>query len=239
MIIDIEYCDWFEKSAMHSNIDPRLNSSWLNLLNYDLEKLDTWKESRSNYTKCPAFANYVDQIWVLKSALDVDIEWDSQKKKIFSNLPPGQHELFIKTHEGDFNPYIDRPIVALNNCVLFLSDTDVWADLLPPFNHIDPGWRLIPGSFNIHNWQRPMVPTFELMTDQIKIKRGQPLAYFRFRSNNPKDLFKIKKIPITPDIENMVLSCSSVKFFQRNISWKIITGLIPNKILEKKIFKWK
>lgn len=239
MIIDIAYCDWFEKTGLHCDTDPRLNSSWTNLLNYDVEKLDSWKDSKSNYNKCPAFVNYIDQIWVLKSALDLDIEWNSQKKKIISNLPSPSHDLFIKTHDGDFNPYVDRPIVALNTCVLFLADNDVWVDFMPPFNHIDHKWRLIPGTFNIYNWQRPVVPTFEMIENKITIKRGQPLAYFRFRSHNPKDVFKLSKVSLTADIENLVMSCSSVKFFQRNISWKIITGLIPNKLRPRKLLKWK
>ncbi len=237
MTIRIAYADWFEKSIFHSDCDPKLNSNWINLLNFDLEKLDTWNDSKSNYKKCPAFVNYVDQTWVLKSAIDIELKWDPIKKTIESNLMPGSHELFIKMHEGDFNPYTARPIVAINNCIVFLSDCDIWVDCIPPFNHIDNSWRLLPASFNIYNWQRPVVPTFEMMKDEVKIKRGQPLIYFKFRSNNQKDMFQLEKIPLTENIEKLVMTCSSVKFFQKNISWKIVTGLIPNKFRPKKILK--
>ena len=84
--INIGYTHWFEKNDYSSDTNPALNDSWTALVNYDLEKLDTWKTTTSNYTKCPAFVNYVDQFWVLKSAIDVTITWDDAKKKITSNL---------------------------------------------------------------------------------------------------------------------------------------------------------
>lgn len=235
--INIGYTHWFEKNDYSSDTNPALNDSWTGLVNYDLEKLDTWKTTTSNYTKCPAFVNYVDQIWVLKSAIDVTITWDDAKKKITSNLFPASHDMLIKSHAGDFNPYTSPPIVAINNGIVFVADTDVWMDFLPPFNHIDPNWRLIPGSFNIHNWQRPAVPTFEMLGNTVKIQRGQPLAYFRFRSNNPQDKFKLIKQERTEELEKLVLSCSSLKFFQRNLSWKFVTGLITNKLRPKKLVK--
>jgi hypothetical protein len=207
------------------------------LLHYDLEKLDTWKNSTSNYTKCPAFINYVDQFWVLKSSIDVVLTWDETKKKLSSNLAPNAHDMLIKSHAGDFNPYTSLPIVAINNGVVFFADTEVWLDFLPPFNHIDTAWRLIPGSFNIHSWQRPAVPTFEMLSNTVKIQRGQPLAYARFRSTNPQDKFKLIKQEKTEELEKLVMSCSSVKFFQRNLSWKFVTGLIPNKLRPKKLIK--
>jgi hypothetical protein len=76
-----------------------------------------------------------------------------------------------------------------------------------------------------------------MLANTVKIQRGQPLAYIRFRSNNPQDKFKLIKQDRTPELEKLVLSCSSLKFFQRNLSWKFVTGLIPNKLRPKKLVK--
>jgi hypothetical protein len=233
--INIAYTPWFEKNNLYSEIDPTYNDGWLNILGYDVEKLDTWKESTSNYKKCPAFTHFVDQFWVLRSAIDVTLTWDPVKRKLISNLPESAHSMLIKNHTGDFNPFTAPPIVAINNSVLFYADEDVWIDMFPPFNHIDNAWRLLPGSFNIHNWQRPVVPTFEMLSETICIKRGQPLAYIRFRSKNQQDSFKLFKQEKTKELETLAMSCSSVKFFQKNLSWKIVLGLIPNKLRPKKL----
>lgn len=235
--IKIGYVPWFEKNDLYSDTNPAFNDSWTNLLNYDLEKLDTWKDSTSNFMKCPAFINYIDQFWVLKSSVDVTLTWNPTKKSLTSNLLPTAHDMLIKSHAGDFNPYTSYPISAINNGVVFYSDDNVWVDFLPAFNHIDPSWRLLPGSFNICNWQRPVVPTFEMLNNEVTIQRGQPLAYVRFRSNDPRDLFKLVKQPRTQEIEEQVMACSSVKFFQRNLSWKIVTGIIPNKFRPSTLFK--
>lgn len=236
-MIDIGYIRWFEKNDYYSRSDPEKNDSWMNLLNYDLEKLDTWKNSTSNFTKCPAFITYIDNVWMIKSPIDINLKWENHKKKIVSDLSPIAHDMLIKTHSADFNPYTSFPIVALNTGFVFLADDDVWIDFIPAFNHTDPGWRLIPGTFNIKNWQRPVVPTIEMLQNEIKIQRGQPLAYVKFRSSDLRDKFKLIKQEQTPEIENIVMSCISVKFFQRNISWKFITGLLPNQFRPKKLLR--
>jgi hypothetical protein len=233
--INIAYTPWFEKNSLYSDIDPAYNDEWINVIGYDIEKLDTWEESTSNYKKCPAFVNFVDQFWVIQSAIDVTISWD--KRKIISNLSESAHGMLIKSHTGDFNPFTAPPIVAINNSFLFCADEDVWVDILPPFNHIDKSWRLIPGSFNIHTWQRPVVPTFEMLHSTISINRGQPLAYVRFRSKNQQDLFKLSKQEKTKELETLVMGCSSVKFFQKNLSWKIVLGMIPNKLRPARLVK--
>jgi hypothetical protein len=74
-----------------------------------------------------------------------------------------------------------------------------------------------------------------MLKDVVSIKRGQPLAYVRFRSTNQQDLFKLIKQEKTSELEKVVLGCSSVKFFQKNLSWKIVLGIIPNKLRPSKM----
>jgi hypothetical protein len=174
---------------------------------------------------------------MLKSSIDVKLTWEDNKKKLTSSLSPMAQNMLIKPHTGDFNPYTSPPIVGLNIGFVFVSDVDVWIDLLPPFYHIDNNWRLIPGSFNIYNWQRPVMPTFEMLHNEVEIKRDQPLAYIRFRSKDPRDKFKLIKQEKTLELEKLVMSCTSVKFFQKNISWKFVTGFIPNKFRSKRLIK--
>jgi len=235
--IKIGYTHWVEKLPTVNENDISQSDAWLDFFKYDLEKLDTWKDSTSGYTKCPAFIHYTDQIWVIKSLFDVELEWDDKKKELKSNLFPNAHDILIKSHRGDFNPYVGTPLVALNNTIVFFADEDVWIEMLPPFNHIDPGLRLLPASFSIYNWQRPVMPAFEMLKNQVKITRGQPLAYVRFRSSNPLDKFKLVRQEKTLDLEKSVKSASSLKFFQKNLSWKIAIGAIPNLVRPKNFFK--
>lgn len=226
-VIKIGYVPWFEKSP-YTDQGSVNYYGWNEVVNFELEKIDTWKNSSAGFMKCPAFVKYVDQTWVIKSPIDLDIRWDDTNKVLHSNLPEMAHNAMIRTHWGDFDVEKDRPIVAINSSYLFVADDDVWIDFLPPFNSIDPGWRLMPASFNINTWQRPVVPTFELLANEINIKRGQPLAYIKFRSKNPQDLFKPIKQERTEELEHLANSCVTIKTYQPNLSWQVVAGNIPN-----------
>lgn len=232
-VIKVGYVPWFEKSPQTSNGSFNYYG-WSDIAQFDLEKLDTWKDSNKGFMKCPAFVKYVDQTWVIKSTIDIVIRWDNVNKVLHSSLPEHAHNTMLRTHWGDFDPNKDQPIVAVNSSYLFVADDDVWIDFLPPFNEIDSAWRLMPGSFNIKNWQRPVVPTFEMLADEVVLKRGQPLAYIKFRSNNPQDLFKLIKQERTEELEHLVNSSITVKSYQPNLSWHIVTGNVPNNLRKGK-----
>lgn len=234
-VIRIGYIPWFEKSPNTAELGAVNYYGWSEVVNVDLEKLDTWKDSKKGFMKCPAFVKYVDQTWVIKSLIDIELVWDDVNKVLNSNLPPMAHNAMVRVHWGDFDPNTDRPIIAINSSFLFVADEEVWVDFLPPYNHLDPKWRLMPGSFNIGTWFRPVVPTFEMFDNRIEIKRGQPLAYIKFRSTNPQDMFQMVKQDRTEELEHLVNSCVSVKVYQPNLSWKVVSGVIPNSAKTKKL----
>jgi hypothetical protein len=236
-VVKVGYTPWFEKSPNTNGLGPLNYYGWNEIVHFDLEKLDTWKDSKLGFMKCPAFVKYVDQTWVIRCLVDVDIEWDPYNRVLLSNLPSLAHDAMCKVHWGDFDPAVDKPIVAINSSFLLYADEEVWVDFLPPYNHIDPKWRLMPGSYNIFTWQRPLVPTFEMLENKISFKRGQPLAYLRFRSKNPQDLFKLVKQPRTDELDHLVNSSVTVKSYQTNLSWNIVTGMIPNKLRPKNLIR--
>lgn len=237
-VIRIGYIPWFEKSPQTNNGSVNYYG-WSEVVQIELEKLDTWKDSKKGFMKCPAFVKYVDQTWVIKSLVDIELQWDHVNKVLSSNLPGLAHDAMVRVHWGDFDVHTDCPIVAINSAFLFLADEEVWVDFLPPYNELDTAWRLMPGSFNIESWQRPVVPTFEMLENHITIKRGQPLAYIKFRSTNPQDMFQLVKQERTPELEHLVNSCVTVKSYQPNLSWKVVSGAIKNKLRPANLVKKK
>lgn len=233
-VVRIGYIPWFEKSPNTAELGAVNYYGWSEIVAFELEKLDTWRDSKKGFMKCPAFVKYVDQTWMIKSLIDLDLTWDPNNKVLSSNLPQLANQAMVRTHWGDFDPSVDAPIIAVNSSFLFVADEEVWVDFLPPYNHHDPSWRLMPGSFNINTWQRPIVPTFEMLENTVHIKRGQPLAYIRFRSRNPQDLFKLVKQERTEELEHIVNACVSIKSYQPNLSWQVVAGNIPNKLREGK-----
>jgi len=230
----IGYCPWQEKNQNTTN--TALNYfGWFDLAHFELERLDTWDNSSSRYHKCPAFTQYVKEIYVIRNSIDIELTWDKANKVLSSNLPFESSESFIRVHWQDFDPEQARPIVALSNSFVFTSDKPVFLELIPPFNDIDNSWRLVPGSFNIYSWQRPIVTTFEMLEDKVKIKRGRPIAYVKFRSENLNDKFLLKKIERTNELEHAVNSCLTLKHYMPRLSWKIHNTF--NKLRPKKWMK--
>ncbi len=231
MAVKIGYCPWFEKNYQTTN--TALNYyGWAELAHFDLTPLDTWDDSTSRYHKCPAFVKYVKNTFVLRNMIDLNIQWDKVNQVLHSNLPAEAHNAMIRTHWGDFDIENGNPIVAVSNSFVFVADQPVYIEFLPPFNHIDNSWRLIPGMYNIYSWQRPVITTIEMLEKQVILKRGQPLAYVRFRSDNPSDTFTLEKIERTEKLEHAVNSCLTLKHYMPKLSWKIHNAI--NKLRPKR-----
>ncbi len=234
MVTRVGYCPWIEKNYETTN--TALNYyGWADLAFFEIEKLNTWEDSKSKYKKCPAFIKYIADTFVIKNSVDIELSWDSVNKVLNSNLPHEAHNSFVRVHWGDFDLNEGLPIVALSNSYVFVADKPVYIEVIPPFNHIIPSIRIIPGSFNIFSWQRPVVTTFEMLSDRVTIKRGEPLAYIRFRSEDLKDNFLLEKISRTNELEHRVNSCLTLKHYLPNLSWKLhntIKGIFPKKWLK-------
>jgi hypothetical protein len=68
-IVRIGYIPWFEKSPNTSALGAVNYYGWSEIVAFELEKLDTWKDSKKGFMKCPAFVKYVDQTWMIKSLI--------------------------------------------------------------------------------------------------------------------------------------------------------------------------
>ena len=74
-----------------------------------------------------------------------------------------------------------------------------------------------------------------MLETSVSIKRGQPLVYLRFRSEDLKDSFYLEKIERTHQLEHRVNSCLTVKHYLPNLSWKLhntLNGIFPKKWLK-------
>lgn len=233
MAVKIGYCPWFTRD-MYTDMSSTHNPEWVESTYFELEKLDTWKDSTSRFLECPAMISYINNTFVLKSLVDLELEWDDRNKVLLSNLLGPSHELMLRVHYEDFDPNTGLPIIAISSSFVFVADEPVYVEFLPPFNHIDHNWRLIPGHFNIHSWTRPVLPTIELLNNKVTIKRGQPLSYIRFRSENLKDSFTLQRIERTRELEDAVNGCLSVKSFMPNLSWKLHNTITRTKKWLKK-----
>jgi hypothetical protein len=69
--------------------------------------------------------------------------------------------------------------------MVFVADEDIIIESLPAMMHDSEtlrNIRVIPGTYNIHRWVRPLDFTFEILdpSKPLEFKRGDPLFYVRF-----------------------------------------------------------
>lgn len=234
MAVKVGWCPWHENNEL-TTINASTYYGWAEVACIEPKKLDTWSDTTSGFSRCPAFLNYVNSTYMLCANIDIELDWDPHNRVLNSSLNHAAHNTYVNLHSGDFDPTSGFPIVAVASSYLFVADQPVVLELTPPYNHIDPAWRVMPGSFNIYNWQRPVVPTFEMLENRVVIKRGQPLLYVRFKTENFKDTIILEKIERTKELDHTVNSCLSVKTYQKNLSWKIANTF--NKFRPKKFLK--
>lgn len=149
-----------------------------------------------HYTKCPAFIEYFKNTYVVRSPVDLKLYYDTVSDRL-SITPQGQefYDKFVH-HRGIAAGKAGPFLMSLAFYHLFIADKECHIELLPATFHggsFTEKARLIPGTFDISKWYRPVEVAFEFLNPSapIDIKRGDPLCYVRFI---PKDTKKIRLV---------------------------------------------
>lgn len=194
-------------------------------------RLSDFQTNLGVYKHCPAFSNYINQTYVLKSPFDLELSYENAKV-IVTNSSLDRSE-----YENNLTVNLDnRPVVQLELHVGLVSDKPCFVEIFGSFFNEDTKnepFRVIPGTYDIFSWQRFLNFAFEWIytQDKVVIKRGQPLLYLRFRGENLNEKFQMIRIEMTDDLFASIKRCQSSKLFLKGKSW----SLIPvNRLLRKK-----
>jgi len=115
----------------------------------------------------------------------------------------------------------DVPLFQIPSPYFFVSDVPVDVEQTHPFfsDASTLNWRIIPGRFNIHGWQRPLNWAVEWDTKcgDLIIKAGEPLYYVRFYDAEGRiiatpDLIKLK---LTDELRSRLNESAGVTAIQR------------------------
>jgi hypothetical protein len=146
-----------------------------------------------HFVRCPAFREYYKNTYVLKSPVDMDIMYTPDNK--FLRITPQDQEFYDASivYRGDAVGEGDDFLMSFSINYIFIADKDCELELTQASMHKSDfinKTTLIGGSFNINKWYRPVEIAFEIkdLSSPIRIKRGDPLAYVRFK---PKDDGKV------------------------------------------------
>ena len=102
----------------------------------------------------------------------------------------------------------EHPTIQLRDTYLFWTkNKDVWIEQIPHPLISRYGIEIIPGTFPISVWQRPVVCGFNILDYDVNIKiaRGTPLYYIRFYSKKGDSLFSLNRGP--PELPGLIGTC--------------------------------
>ena len=156
----------------------------------------------SHYLKCPAFVEYCKNTFhVLSPYTDVlTISRDPVKGNTLTSKNFSQHywDLFVVVR-GNIVKFDDPFQLTLPPSIIFWSDDSVVMESTSPIlehSELHQNIKIIPGSFNIGKWIRPVDFTFEI-SDSSKpliIQRGQPLFSVKFLPEDGSNVKLVRKL---------------------------------------------
>lgn len=210
-------------SVFNGSLDVKM--SWVNIALSDPEPAYKSLVSSRNkdviYFKCPAVQDYFKNTFVVRSPVDITISIDNgcvrtheYDQKFF--------DIFINSKTNNGIDRYETIIFAID--YLFYSDEPCLVEQLPAFmedSALQRSIRIIPGTFDISKWIRPLQCSFEVIdpSSPIVIKRGDPLFYVRLI---PKDNSKVtlERVNVDSNLHQVVTSCLTLKSVITNNSLK-------------------
>jgi len=175
-----------------------------------------------HYKHCPAFALYINQTFVIRSPFDLELTYENDKIKVVnSSLNQSEYGNNLTIEAGK------HPVIQMELHMGLVADEPCFVEIFGPFfqaENQDSGYRVIPGTYDIYSWQRFMNFAFEWTATnrKIVIKRGQPVLFVRFRSQNLNEKFSMKRITMTDELLAAVKRCQSSKLFMKGKSWSLM-----------------
>lgn len=185
----------------------------LELSLFEPEKLQKYyyNDCTSNFARCPGFLNSIKNAFVIRAPYDISFTVDVENKRVAVINAPDNIRLRNRIEES---PRDNNPVISIMVKYVFVVDTDVIMEVLPPFLEQELPFRVVPGRFNIGKWVRPTEYAFEVMkSGSYTIKRGQPLFYVRFTTNDETDIVKLSRVDYTKEFHSHVMQCTELKTY--------------------------
>lgn len=158
----------------------------------------------SDILPCPAIQGYFKNTYLIRSPIDFVLTPNVNAKTF--GIDRFDQKFYIEWVIRRPNDFINpkRPICTLGPKLVFVADEDVIIESLPAMMHDSEtlrNIRVIPGTYNIHRWMRPLDFTFEILdpSKPLEFKRGDPLFYVRFIDTKGRKV-ELERIEQTDDI---------------------------------------
>ena len=196
------------------------------------------------HAKCPAWKEYYINTWILKQSFPLGLRYKSEEKFLGSNLGQTEFDSYFELDKRWLDG--EYPEVQLHHQYCFWTeDSDVWVEQFPHADMTRLGLEVVPGTFPISVWQRPITLGLKIIVwdHDIWLKKGASLCYIRFSSQRTRDVkFTLQQRPIPRKVFKQQLQDRDLKKWHKEGSWNLIKDRLNKEEKESSCpfnFLWK
>lgn len=182
------------------------------------------------FLSCPSVRTYFGATFAVRSPFSLRLSFEEGPSGPvirpvfpFTSLTQAKVQELVKVEPRSSWRDSQAVVIQIPSPYLFFADEPAVlrqdpVQLSTPTSH---SWRLIPGKFNIYDWQRPMnwaVEWYPQAGDFI-IKAGEPLYYVSFENPEgpPPSSVDLIECDLTPELENRLKETRGVTSMRRGI----------------------
>jgi hypothetical protein len=200
--------------------------------------------TKTGLAQCPAFKDYINNIFILRSEYDYDFFIENNKVIVNEKLINiTENSLIMRNWE-------DKLFSFSQHFIFFTEQESLNIDLLPPFledNNISKKCSVIPGTFNIGKWFRNIDFAFYLRKEynNFSIKVGEVFYYIKFNTDEKINFIEFKNSELIKSLIKESNTLSKNRYVKKSLKNKIIKPVdmnffyndFKNKNIKKKILE--
>jgi hypothetical protein len=207
------------------------------------------KHEGSEFLSCPAFIDYVKNAFIVLAPCDLSINFDETSSRV--RISPGANysgeynfKILYSKVKDRYNEKTGILTMTLPPSVFVWSDFHCMIESIPMMldveTEISKKISIVPGTYDISRWFRPIDFTFQLHKDEnsLLINRGDPLFCFRLTTecNDKVKLNRVKLEQKHIDLANATVGIKRI-FSERKLSvlyelfdkFKYLSGVFKDK----------
>ena len=191
----------------------------------------------AQYLKCPGLSAFLKNTFVIKSPYDLTLTIDPATQNVTSNKF-GQEFFNENINIRPATSPKDRLVIQTFPKYLFVSNskTPIIVNVMPWFFKPN-NFSVIPGSFDITKWIRPVNLAIEAHDQtQFEFRRGEPLYCVRFET---EDNVVLERGEFSEDIKTAMASCLNVQNYVPGMNLKTLYNISVDyiKLAKQRYFK--
>lgn len=190
-------------------------------------------DSSLSFFSCRGFLGFMKNLYVQYNPFDIDVTVNDLRQVINNGNQDLSH-LFISRDEQVSKEHNLNYDVAY----FFFCEESLEIEVFSPFlqhSEFVKNAYIVPGTFNIGKWFRPVNPAIQLMSHhsrRVVSPKGDPMMYIRFKTDRPVIL---KKFYITPELLDISASAVGYKMYEKNKTFEYLYNKFTSSGLKNKV----